>query len=602
MTVKPKKILFGLILFLLASPAAVWADFSLLNPSVSGGGEGDSWGTAEITSDGPWDVFLPGFGLFAGIIPGGAISFQQAQAFAWRGTAFASTSGMLTDTQANGDDGATVTTSGSTDAVAQKENDSSQEQLLNGSLARLIASGGAGTVTGEYFDTETGYMLADADVQALSTGSTDAAAGTDATASAEGSATVEYRFAGSTGSENLTVTDVNIEANADVDDDTTVANPALATAVAWANGVIGWTDSDTQGRDLGSTLGVNSEAEADRVGSEQTQNGLPAADSEAAGSVEADFTMQIAPNPIFSLIGNVGGSTDASAAVTQGNGVVDAQGGKNAVGLAGTQAGAPTAALSYIVGSVRLEADAGVSSGVADEFAGEGTGGAVNPAALGEQNSDPDPAMTVTSQHGTVSSAMGSSSTVNAGVEASASVTPDGTGGLEDNDVVIATSIGFAAAVIEGLDTAAALGDPEVDLFDLANEYAFAGQGGIVGGDVSDGTSDVVVTANTQAYNLFGTASTPGFFGLLNDGDSNASLAQDADGVYQRTAEAGASSVSGSNYPVAVAHNQMGGTFNTDANSPWWGVFRDIEPDPDAVGGAGAFDHLAGAFIGGGGN
>ena len=97
---------------------------------------------------------------------------------------------------------------------------------------------------------------------------------------------------------------------------------------------------------------------------------------------------------------------------------------------------------------------------------------------------------------------------------------------------------------------------------------------------------------------MYGTASSPSYSGTLTNGDSSASIGLDDDGVYQRASSASADSVTGTNYPVAVAHNQMFGSFDTDNNSFWFQIFENTEPAE----GDGVFDHIAGAFIGAGGN
>ena len=580
---------FG-ILVLAAAPA--WATVSMNNASVSSGGSGNAMGTASITSEGPFDVQEPGFGGTATVTPSGtAISFQQAHAIAWDGTANASTSGTIVEVGSgvNAGDSVVATTAGSTSATAQKVNDPVRAALFNEATSTLVAAGGAGGVVSNFFTTSTGFMMANAQVEADSTGSEDATASADASGSVKGAASVLYTFAGNSIAESLGVSSANVAATADVDGDTSVANPSTASGVANAGGVLGWTDNLT-GFGLGAFLNLDSETVADRPGS-QADNALPTATADAAGDVQVAFVYDPPAgsqgSDDFSMVGQVTGSTDSEAEVTQGNGIVEAQGIKAAVGTAGGQTDLGTGVMAWLAGNVRMEGYA--ANGGADLFDGEGEGHAVNPAVLGaDEPVDPDPGMAITTQFGAFSAYIGSSSLVNAEVTATGVADE-----FEENDTLVASAFAFATSFNTDNDTAAV---PGVGIYDLAGPYAFVGQGSIAATDTGDDGVENATAASASVLNVFGTASSPAYTAALNDGASAASVAQDDDFVTQRAASASADSVSGTNYPVAISHNQMFGTFDSDANSPWFNIFFATEPQ------VGDFDHLATGFIGGGGD
>ena len=579
---------FLLAAVVLVLPVCSWAAITMTNPSVSGTGSGNSMGTATITSEGPWDIQAPGFFDEATVTPTGtAISFQQSHAIAWDGTATASTSGTITETGsgATAGDSVTATTSGSTSATAQKENDPVRAELWNEATSRLLAAGGAGTVAGPFFTTSTGFMIVDSWVHTDSTGSIDATAGTDASGSSKGGATVAYTFAGRSSAETLNLTSANVAATSDVNGDTTVVLPSFAHGEANAGGVMGWTDSPTTGQAFGSFLNLDSETYVDRL-YDISVNALPSSTADAAGNLALSFVYRPIANPVFSMSGNVTGSTDSEAAITQGNGYVEAQGIKAAVGTSGTQTDLPAGALAWIAGNAHIAATANI--GIETLFDGTAQGHAVNPAVLGAAEVNPDPSMTVGTQNGTFSAAMGSSSLVNAEVTA-IGVADE----LSPADEVIASAFAFAAAVDDEFDTEAV---PGVGIYNLAGPYAFVGQGSIAAADTAEDGVENATSASASVLNMFGSATSPAYSGTLNNGDSDAVIAQDDDFVTQRTSSAGADSVSGTNYPVAIAHNQMFGTFTSDINSPWFAMFPDTEP------GIGDFDHLAVGFIGAGGN
>ena len=99
-------------------------------------------------------------------------------------------------------------------------------------------------------------------------------------------------------------------------------------------------------------------------------------------------------------------------------------------------------------------------------------------------------------------------------------------------------------------------------------------------------------------------------FASRSDGDSSkvtwselgfglsASVIEDEDFIYHRDNSASADLVTGTNYPVAISHNQQDGTFE-QTGALWWQTFLEaVEPTPEGT----DFDHVTGAFIGGGGN
>ena len=572
---------FCVIGLLVAAPAAI-ASFTMTNPGVTGAGSGNSMGTAAITSEGPWDVQEPGFGADATVTPTGtAISFQQSHAIAWDGTATASTSGTITETGSgvNTGDSVTATTAGSTSATAQKENDPVRAQLWNEATSTLLAAGGAGGVLSNFFTTSTGFMAAAAQVETDSTGSIDATAGTDASGSSKGSASVAYTFAGSGSAETLNLSNADVAATADVDGDTTVAFGSTAHGEADAAGVFGWTGSETAGLAFGAFLNLDSETLISRQDA-SAENGLPSASADAAGDLDLNFVYR--PFSEFLFLGNVNGSTDSESEITQGVGDVESQGIKAAVGTAGTQTELSTGVMAWIAGNVRMVS----FSGQPELFDAAAEGHAVNPAVLGEAEFDPDPSMTVGTQYGEFSAAIGSSSLVNAEVTATGVADES-----EWGDTLLSSAFAFAVAFHSGNDTVATSG---VEIYDLAGPYAFVGQGSITALDeaVPDGVQNGSAVSAT-VLNVFGAASTPGYFGSINNGDSGSTIGQDDDFVIQRAASASADSVSGTNYPVAVAHNQMFGYPEKDANSPWFEIFFDVEVE---------FDHLAVGFIGAGGN
>ena len=622
---KKYAILCAMGLFLIAQSAR--ADFTLTDPVVTGTGSGDAVGTARIVDTGPWaDVPEAGFFNDQTVTPtGGAIAFQESYAEASNGTAAASTSGAITDTQANGGDSVVATTDGATDAAARQEDQAVND--TNIALARLIAAGGAGTVEDEV-STQTGFMLALADAKAFSDGSTfepNTGEPLDAEASSSGSAGVSYRFAGSAGPETISVSNADIEATADVDQEKTEDTYAESRGSAMA--LMGWTDEATLGQIFSAQVGLNSEVRTEHIEDDGWESNATA---DAAGAIGLNFTYR--PNPVFSFLGSANGSTDASATIYEDDGgTVEAQGAKNAVGVAGTSTEYPSKALAWIVGSVSIDAN---SPG----FEAAGIGHAVNPAVLGESNFDPDPSMAVGTQYGTYAAAMGSSSLVNAEVTAQVTtVDEDVTNPDLDwspGDSIIATAFGFAIAA-QDMTSGATIGSEPITLYDLASESAFVGFGSITGADEGEGDDAPLVTAET--HNLYGAASSPSYMGVVSNGDSSSAIYEDENGVYQRENAASADLAMGTNYLSAVAHNEgitdftvlrftqldvntpslieqnTGGEFDfTDAT--WWQIFGGenshvnvcsilgITQIPVGDGMEGPFDHISGAFIGAGGN
>ena len=621
---KTKAALCLMGLFMLA-PAAR-ADFTLTDPVVTGAGSGDALGTARIVDTGPWaDVPEAGFFNDQTVTPaGGAIAFQESYAEASDGTATANTAGTITDTQANGEDSVVATTDGATNAAARQEGHTD----TNTALARLIAAGGSGAVTDDV-STQTGFMLALADAKTHSDGSNfEPASGEplDAEASSSGSADVSYRFAGSPGPESVSVANADIDSTADVDQEITQNTYAESRGSALA--LMGWTDETTLGQVFTAQVGLNSEVKSEH---EEDDGGESNATADAAGDIDLNFTYRPIANPIFSFLGNAVGSTDASVTIYEDDGgTAEAQGAKAAVGVAGTSTDYPSEALAWIVGSVSIDA---ASPG----FEATGIGHAVNPAVMGETDFDPDPSMTVTTQDGAYSAAIGSSSMANAEVTAEVTTVDEDVADpdLDWNygDTIMATAFGFAVAA-QDRTSEATIGFEPVTLYDLASENAFVGFGSITGADEGEGDDAVLVSAET--HNLYGTASSPSYMGAVNNGDSSSSVYEDENGVYQRENAASADLATGTNYLSGVAHNEgitgfarfrttrlgvdsparemdIGGVFDY-TNAPWWNIFGgaqgqingrlsiplDAPPIIDSA--EGPFDHISGAFIGAGGN
>ena len=608
-----KLAVFFIAAVVVALPTSGFAAFNMTSPSTSSGGSGNAMGTASITSEGPFDV--PEGGGFlndATVTPTGtAISFQQSHAIAWDGTANASTSGTITETGSgvNAGDTVTATTSGSTIATAQKENDPVRPTLWNEATGTLIAAGGSGTVLSQFFNTTTGFMLADSDAQADSTGSTDATAGTDATANSKGAASVTYGFAGAGGPETLSVADANNTANADINGDTTVADTATATARAWSNGILGWTNSPVIGVTIGGLVGLNAESQAEVI--EDTNNGRPTADSSAAGSVDLSFQLRPITNPIFALTAAASGSatSDASFNATfaddeEEEGLIQSAGGKNALGFATTAATDGDMALAWLHSTVSMYA-------YDDDFQGSGNAEAINPAQFAEEEPVYDPSVTVTHGDAVYNAAMGSSSLINAQVNASAEVTGDDEDeGLDNNEALFVSAFGFAVAAqnrasqsFVDSDSDGTLDAGEPILFNLATENAFTGQGSIALTDNDHDDDDLDVTVSADALNLYGTASSPSFSASMDNGQSSASVVpvfSNGDWDYmQRAASASADSLTGTNYPTAVAHNEVDGLLDF-TNVPWWANY--MAPTFDPGDSDAQFEHLAVGFIGAGGN
>ena len=631
-----KLLLVVSIVTVLSVPAVAPADFTLTNPGVTGTGSGDATGTAIISDTGPWDV--PDAGGFMDtetVTPSSAaIAFQESHVEAHDGTGSVSTSvGTHTDTRVIGGNTVTATTSGSTFATVDKENNPPRALLFSEATSRLIAAGGAGTIIdNEFFNTQTGFMLADADAYAYSTGndSADPATITDVTAGAKGSANVSYRFAGSPGPETVSIADADVSSIADINDDTTQQNlqnmgggvvpGATATSNSYVIGKVGWTDSATLGRTFGAEAGVNAESEAEVVNDD---DGPPLASAAAEGNVDVNFTYRPIANPVFSFLGNAGGSVASEAKIPEGyerpedegfhndgSGVVQSSAGKNAVGVAGADSDAGPLALAWIHATVFA------ASTWDDNFQAAGSAEAINPAQLGTQDPQYDPSMTVGTQFGAFSAAMGSSTLTNAQVNASVAVMgEDQDRGLEEGEAVFASAFGFSVAslnnTMNGYVDADGNGDRNAgdpDLFGLSGENAFAGVGSVALADTHEDDDGLAVTGTADAVNLFGVASSPSYYGTINNGASSASVTpvfetfNNADdfevGYYRRASSASADNVGGTNYPNALAHNQMFGLLGNE-NAPWWSTYA--EPS-DMFFSDGLFEHLAVGFIGGGGN
>ena len=649
---------------LLTSPPAAWAEVTISDGSVNSSGSGNATATATSTVV-PQAAYedIPE-GLDNGAVenaafdPGGASeAYMSAEAYAWEGTAGANAAGTLTESDGTS---AVAISGGVVSADAAKEwsspsitFDPRNEDYVaarNAAYAKIIAAAGAGTMTSRFFDTATGFMLADMDAAAESFGSGhNPATGElqDATASASGDVTVEHRFDPVNGGpETLTIEGGSVTAAANIEDYNAsdlddISDPddtyTEAAAAAWTNGFTGWTAEPAgAGFGFGSRLGLNSVALTDR-GIMDIPNASIKGRAGAEGAVDAAFTYRpLQPAATFGLTGNVAGSTAAEAEIANGPGAmnyeggIDAHAGKGAVGTAGAQGEltAPLAA-AWLVSNVDIRFGPTWSW---SSLAGSGSATAVSPAASSETESTPGAAMTVDTQLGSFSAAMGSSSEGNAQTDAHASVTP-GPGplfyGLDPNDRVTASAVGFAVAAGDddtgdsGHDTKAAVDG--ITLFDLGSEYAFVGQGSFVGADEpneysgTDVSTIVPVNAGAEVSNVCGEAYSPLYSGGMNNGDSDASVTPVLNGngeiiYYQRANQASADLVTGTNEVAGVSHNQRDGALTIDPNAPWWHLFTDsadaaaMLPGPDGVRPAlelptaDVYDNWTGAFIGGGGS
>ena len=407
---KMKRSLLLILGILTIIPATGWADFNMTDPSVTGSGSGDSVGTGIITDTGTWTgddgIPEPGFASDGfnydrqDVTPtGSGIIFQDAFAGAADGTAAASTGGAFSNTQAgvNAGDTVTVQTSGTTSVTARRQNDETADTEENVAEARLIAAGGAGAVANNLLlaDTQTGFMLALADTYTESYGSDDNSAteAVDTEAKVSGSASVNYRFAGQTGPETVSVSNAASTSTSDVDDE--AQDSSTAESLGWVLGMVGWTDTDTAGQTFGSQAGISSQAWADNE--DEEGEGAVETDVKAAGTVGVDFIYRPIANPVFSFLGSANGSTDANAVIHEDDeGEVWAQGSKVAIGSSGTGAEASPLAAAWLVASVWMR-------DYEDWLDASARGHVVNPAVLGKSDVDPDPSMIVGTQYGTFS-------------------------------------------------------------------------------------------------------------------------------------------------------------------------------------------------------
>ena len=587
---KLKGIVLCLFGMLLIAPAAQ-ADFTMNNIDSNSTGSGEATGGARVSAPDAagstsFDSVNVNFDL-----DDGASAYIGSYAEAIDGTASASASGDLTNTETVNGDTVTAAIDGDTSATARREEDVDLMWNRNYALSSLQALVGTGTTdTAEGINTQTGFLFTNAHTEAGSTGSDDAGEPVDATASSSGTARAGYQFQGSRGPETASVDNADVNSTADVEEDS--PQDTGATSFASALSLVRWTDEETFGQSFYAQVGITSLSGGWHNGND---GGAIVATANAAADVDLNFTYRPIANPSFSFIGNANGSTDSEAQIYENDaGSVYAYGTKAAVGHAGTATDNPAIALAWIVGNVEVNAED-------NNFEGSGTGHAVNPAVLGESDFDPDPSMSVTTQYGTFSAAMGSSSLVNAEVLAQITTVEDDVTNpdidLDAGENAIATAFGFAQAAYDQTATAS-IGTPGVTLFNVASENAFVGVGSITASDEADGDDPLLVRAVT--YNLFGSASSPSYSGTVDNADSFSSIYEDENGVYQRMNSASADSVTGTNFPIAISHNEYDGTFEQSAapilpngDVPWWSLFGSTE---------GPFEHVSGAIIGGGGD
>ena len=86
-------------------PVIALADFTLNGAGLTSSGSGEAVGTAFVINEGPFYVGEPGFYSDADIDPTGAVAFQQSEAYAWDGTAAASSSGAINRNRVGGECG-----------------------------------------------------------------------------------------------------------------------------------------------------------------------------------------------------------------------------------------------------------------------------------------------------------------------------------------------------------------------------------------------------------------------------------------------------------------------------------------------------------------
>ena len=193
-------------------------------------------------------------------------------------------------------------------------------------------------------------------------------------------------------------------------------------------------------------------------------------------------------------------------------------------------------------------------------------------------------------------------------------IAEDSSDGMAEGEAVFASAFGFSIAT-QGRTTLGYIdsnGDGSQDagepvLFDLSTGNAFTGLGSLTMADVDspEDPENIRVTALANTYNLFGVASAPGFAGSVNNGDSSASIIpvldeNDDETLYhQRSSSASADSLTGTNYPNALAHNEQFGLLGF-ANVPWWAIY--VNPPIITDESDGLYEEIAVGFIGAGGN
>ena len=573
---------------------SVWADFEIINPRVSSHGTGYASATARLGSLGPWEIPEPGVMDDLTVTPedGAAIAFGEATAEGLDGTATATAevdSFTSTEEQANGNIiTAFITGKVTATSMATRLPDHLADPPTNVSYARLIAAGGPGTLTNSNtLNTQTGFMLAHADAGTEVNGSEDPGAGTDATSTATGDAYVTIDAPGSGRDSIVSISDASVTATGDVDGKTDDNNdlPLLENR-SWVQALVGWNESEAIGLAFGAIGGINSEVRAQRVVDET--DGDPSGETNATGAVAIDYTTGPFGGHTFSLLGNASGSTSAGANLTEGLGTIDAQGQINTIGLAGTAAGFAPSALSWLAGNVGFLSQ--------NNLAGDASGSATIYATEEDEGFVPNPSMTVNSQFGEVFAAVGSSTTGPASTTSTV-IVPEG-GGLDADDVVIASSFGFAQAGVNANNFATFTSPFNITLYNINDESAFVGFGSLVAADESANPSvDFVATAENS--NLYGAARSPSFFANADNAASSAEVTIDDIGVYHRLSSVSITNLDGSNLANIIAHNQLGGTFEYNSSEAlWWSLFDNtLNSGADTN-----FDHIAVGFVGGGGN
>ena len=183
------------------------------------------------------------------------------------------------------------------------------------------------------------------------------------------------------------MSDINITATADIDED--AQDDSYADSTGWALSLMSWTDDPTLGQLFNAQVGISAETDVSHD-DEEDEEDLDAQASTAANTT-LNFNYRPIANPVFSFVGNAGGTVEAQSFVdsAEEEGDVTADAGKHAIARAGTMTDYPALSMAWLTANVWVNSDD-------DEFTGEAHAAAINPAVLGGGQADPDPSMTAT--------------------------------------------------------------------------------------------------------------------------------------------------------------------------------------------------------------